>query len=194
MRAYAAGTAPGEAGIPDRLKREQMLALTHGLLASANILKTALYGWNPMAINLAQFQTLARRMLSLVKLAAERDRLVQQGLDDGWGRAACGGRTGVRPQADVITGSIATMDIDKPNESVKRWVSELRSLARRISSATPVSVAGHMTMLLALLFAVGLLGGLRIGESEIWLAPPLFHAGAGCVDARHSQQARYHFA
>ena len=66
------------------------------------------------------------------------------------------------------------MDIDKPNESVKRWVAELRSLARRISSATPVSVAGHMTMLLALLFAVGLLGGLRIGESEIWLAPPLF--------------------
>ena len=66
------------------------------------------------------------------------------------------------------------MDIDKPNESVKRWVAELRSLARRISSATPVSVAGRMTMLLALLFAVGLLGGLRIGESEIWLAPPLF--------------------
>ena len=28
-------------------------ALTHGALASANILKTALYGWNPMAINLA---------------------------------------------------------------------------------------------------------------------------------------------
>ena len=55
VRAYAAGTAPGEAGIADRLKREQMLALTHGLLASANILKTALYGWNPMAINLAQF-------------------------------------------------------------------------------------------------------------------------------------------
>lgn len=66
------------------------------------------------------------------------------------------------------------MDIDKPNESVKRWVAELRSLARRISSATPVSVAGRMTMLLPLLFAVGLLGGLRIGESEIWLAPPLF--------------------
>ena len=55
VRAYAAGTAPGEAGIADRLKREQMLALTHGLLASANVLKTALYGWNPMAINLAQF-------------------------------------------------------------------------------------------------------------------------------------------
>ena len=84
VRACTASPEPGEAGIADRLKREQMLALTHGLLASANILKTALYGWNPMAINLAQFQMLAKRMLSLVKLAAERDRLVQQGLDDGW--------------------------------------------------------------------------------------------------------------
>ena len=84
VRTCATGSEPGKPGLPDRLKREQMLALTHGLLASANILKTALYGWNPMAINLAQFQMLAKRMLSLVKLAAERDRLVQQGLDDGW--------------------------------------------------------------------------------------------------------------
>ena len=84
VRACAAGPEPGEAGIADRLKREQMLALTHGLLASANTLKTALYGWNPMAINLAQFETLARRMLSLVKLAAERDRLLRQRLDNGW--------------------------------------------------------------------------------------------------------------
>ena len=83
-RASVASPESGEAGIPERLKQEQMLALTHGLLASANILKTALYGWNPMAINLAQFETLAVRMLSLVKLAAERDRLVPQGLDDGW--------------------------------------------------------------------------------------------------------------
>ena len=83
-RAFAAGPEPGKAGLPDQLKREQMLALTHGLLASANILKTALYGWNPMAINLAQFQTLAKRMLSLVKLAAERDRLVSERLDEGW--------------------------------------------------------------------------------------------------------------
>ena len=73
-----------EAGIPEKLKQGQVLALTHGLLASANILKTALYGWNPMAINLAQFQTLARRMLSLVKLASEREQLVRQRLDDGW--------------------------------------------------------------------------------------------------------------
>ena len=83
-RAFAAGQGPGKAGLPAKLKQEQMLALTHGLLASANILKTALYGWNPMAINLAQFQTLAKRMLSLAKLSAERDRLVQQRLDDGW--------------------------------------------------------------------------------------------------------------
>ena len=84
VRACAANPAPGEPRLPDKLKQEQMLALTHGLLASANILKTALYGWNPMAINLAQFQTLAKRMLSMVKLAAERDRLVRQRLDDGW--------------------------------------------------------------------------------------------------------------
>ena len=83
VRTCAANPTPGEPGLPDKLKREQMRALTHGLLGSANILKTALYGWNPMAINLAQFQTLAKRMLSLVKLAAERDRLVQQRLDDG---------------------------------------------------------------------------------------------------------------
>ena len=82
-RAFAAGHGSEKASLPAKLKHEQMLALTHGLLASANILKTALYGWNPMAINLAQFQTLAKRMLSLVKLAAERDRLVQQRLDDG---------------------------------------------------------------------------------------------------------------
>ena len=84
VRACTASPEPGEAGLPDRLKREQMLALTHGLLASANILKTALYGWNPMAINLAQFQMLAKRMLSLVTLAAERDRLVSERLNEGW--------------------------------------------------------------------------------------------------------------
>ena len=84
VRACATDTQPGDAGIPERLKREQMLALTHGLLASANILKTALYGWNPMAINLAQFETLAKRLLSLVKLAAKRDQLLRQKLNDGW--------------------------------------------------------------------------------------------------------------
>lgn len=84
IRAHAVGSDPGDVGIPDRLKREQMQALTHAALASANVLKTALYGWNPMAINLAQFVTLAKRMLSLMKLAAERDQLLRQRLDDGW--------------------------------------------------------------------------------------------------------------
>ena len=65
------------------------------------------------------------------------------------------------------------MDIGKPGEWVKRRVAELRALARRISSATPESDTGRMRMLLALLFAAGLLGGLRIGESEIWVPPPL---------------------
>ncbi len=83
-RACADRPEPGEPGIPERLKREQMLVLSHGLLSSANILKTALYGWNPMAINLAQFQTLMKRMLSLVKLATERDQLFQNALDKGW--------------------------------------------------------------------------------------------------------------
>ena len=84
VRACADRPESGEPGIPERLKREQMLALTHGLLASANILKTALYGWNPMAINLAQFQALMKRMLSVVKLVSERDRQVQRALDEGW--------------------------------------------------------------------------------------------------------------
>ena len=66
------------------------------------------------------------------------------------------------------------MDIGKTNEAEKRWVAQLRSLARRISSAMPVSVTGRMKMLLVWLFTVGLLGGLRLGESEIWLTPPLF--------------------
>ena len=74
IRACADGSESDEGGIPDRLKREQMHALTHGALVSANILKTALYGWNPMAINLAQCVTLAKRMLSLMKLAAEARR------------------------------------------------------------------------------------------------------------------------
>lgn len=57
--------------------------------------------------------------------------------------------------------------------SDKRWIAELRSLAHRISSAMPQSMTRRMKVLLSILFAVGILGGLRIGESEIWLAPPL---------------------
>lgn len=99
IRAHADGSASSEAGIAERLKREQMQALTHGALASANILKTALYGWNPMAINLAQFVTLAKRMLSLMKLAAERDRLLRQRLDDGWKDLLAEADGGFKPSA-----------------------------------------------------------------------------------------------
>ena len=83
VRASLADTHPGGSRIQVGLKREQMAALTHRLLASANILKTALYGWNPMAINLTQLQALAVRMFSLVKLAFERRRIVANRLDDG---------------------------------------------------------------------------------------------------------------
>lgn len=86
VRAYEVNSESKEAGIPKKLKREQMRVLTHALLGSANVMKTALYGWNPMAINLAQFQTLAIRMLSLVTLAAERDRAIKDLLYDGWER------------------------------------------------------------------------------------------------------------
>ena len=99
IRAHADGSEPREAGIAERLKREQMQALTHGALASANILKTALYGWNPTAINLAQFVTLAKRMLSVMKLAAERDRLLGQRLDDGWKDLLAGADGGFKPSA-----------------------------------------------------------------------------------------------
>lgn len=66
------------------------------------------------------------------------------------------------------------MDIGKTGESVKLWVAELRSLARRVSPADHMSVPGRMTMLIAVLVIVGLIGGLRIGESEVWRGPPLF--------------------
>lgn len=74
----------GKSGIRAKLKLSTMLALTHGLLASSNILKTALYGWNPTALNIAQFTALAKQMLSLVKLSAERDNLVRDQLATGW--------------------------------------------------------------------------------------------------------------
>lgn len=63
------------------------------------------------------------------------------------------------------------MDIGKASESVKRLVAELRSLARRVSPADHLSVRGRMTMLIAMLVIVGLVGGLRIGESEVWRLP-----------------------
>ena len=74
----------GKDGIRGRLKLSQMLALTHGLLASGNIVKTALYGWNPTALNFAQFLALGKQSISVLKLAAERDALVWQHLAEGW--------------------------------------------------------------------------------------------------------------
>ena len=78
------GRSVGKSDIRAKLKLSTMLALTHGLLASSNILKTALYGWNPTALNIAQFAALAKQMLSLVKLSAERDNLIQDELATGW--------------------------------------------------------------------------------------------------------------
>ena len=78
------GGKSGKSDIRAKLKLSTMLALTHGLLASSNILKTALYGWNPTALNVAQFAALAKQMLSLVKLSAERDNLIQDQLATGW--------------------------------------------------------------------------------------------------------------
>lgn len=74
----------GKSDIRARLKLSKMLVLTHGLLASSNILKTALCGWNPTAMNIAQFGALAKQMLSLLKCTAERDALVQERLAAGW--------------------------------------------------------------------------------------------------------------
>ena len=42
VRACADGSEPGEPAVPERLKRAQMLALTHGLLASNRLLQAIL--------------------------------------------------------------------------------------------------------------------------------------------------------
>ena len=64
------------------------------------------------------------------------------------------------------------MDFSDLRQAVEAWITELRGLARRIPSA---STATRDATLLPLVFlAVGLLGGLRIGESEMWRAPSLF--------------------
>lgn len=74
----------GRNRIRGRLKLSQMLMLTHGLLASGNVVKTALYGWNPTALNMAQFLALGKQMISLVKLSSERNALIQEDLAKGW--------------------------------------------------------------------------------------------------------------
>ncbi len=64
------------------------------------------------------------------------------------------------------------MDLSDLRQAVEGWIAEFRALARRISSA---SASDREATLLPLVFlAVGLLGGLRIGESEMWRAPSLF--------------------
>ena len=84
VRTWQSGDELGVAGIRGQLKLAKMLTLTHALLASSNIVKTAFYNWNPTAFNLAQFVITAKQMVSLLKLAAERDELIQDQLADGW--------------------------------------------------------------------------------------------------------------
>lgn len=84
VRTTAQGDALGKDSIRDRLKLSQMLMLTHSLLASGNIVKTALYGWNPTALNYAQFLALGKQMISLAKLSTERNTLIQQELTKSW--------------------------------------------------------------------------------------------------------------
>lgn len=74
----------GRNRIRGRLKLSQMLALTHGLLASGNLVKTALYGWNPTALNYAQVLALGKQMISLIKLSSERNATIQEDLAKGW--------------------------------------------------------------------------------------------------------------
>ena len=66
------GRNVGKSDIRAKLKLSTMLTLTHGLLASSNILRPRCTVGNPTALNVAQFAALAKQMLSLVKLSAER--------------------------------------------------------------------------------------------------------------------------
>ena len=67
------------------------------------------------------------------------------------------------------------MDRSDLRDATKRWIAKLRLLARRNSSAMPETATAREATLLPFLFlAVGLLGGLRIADSEMWRAPPLF--------------------
>ncbi|MFD2262809.1 hypothetical protein ACFSM5_07905 [Lacibacterium aquatile] len=72
------------AGIGGRMKLAKMLALSHGLLASTNIMKTALYGWNPTAFNFAQFMVFGNSLFGMLKVAQERDDLISDRLTSGW--------------------------------------------------------------------------------------------------------------
>lgn len=84
VRVYNEDMAEGKESIRGRLKLSKMLLVTHGLLSSTNILKTALYRWDPTALNLNQFLVLAKNMLSLLRLSQERNSLIAKELEDGY--------------------------------------------------------------------------------------------------------------
>lgn len=64
------------------------------------------------------------------------------------------------------------MDLSDLRRAVSGRIAGLRALARSISTATASD--REATLLPFVFLAVGVLGGLRIGESEMWRAPPLF--------------------
>ena len=84
MRTRSGEGELGKEGVRGKIKLSKMLILTHLLLSGGNILKTALYNWNPTALNFAQFAALALRMVSLLKLCGEREDLIARQLEDGW--------------------------------------------------------------------------------------------------------------
>lgn len=67
------------------------------------------------------------------------------------------------------------MDTRTLRELPERCITTLRCLAQRVSSTIRVTSDPHAGTLPALLFfAVGLLGGVRIADSELWVRPSLF--------------------
>lgn len=87
LRTYRHSTeSQGEEGIRGKMKLATMLTATHALLAGSNVVKMALYGWNPTAFNFTQSLALAKQLFSLFRLAKERDRLIEKHLTDGWER------------------------------------------------------------------------------------------------------------
>ncbi|MGA1601587.1 MAG: hypothetical protein ACO4CG_04780 [Prochlorothrix sp.] len=70
--------------IAQRLKLSQLLLMTHTLLGTSNLLKVALAGWNPLALNYAQFLMLAQNLVALLKLNSDRQAAIEQALAQGW--------------------------------------------------------------------------------------------------------------
>lgn len=74
------------------------------------------------------------------------------------------------------------MDTGNLRERAGRWLAKSRELAERTWSAIPAAAtAGEMTRLPFIFLAVGLLGGLRIAESETWRRPTLFPVVLGVL-------------